>query len=241
MKTEIQNNKNIGLRDGLPIGLGYFAISFAFGIMAVGYGLGIHEAVLISALNLTSAGQMAALPIIARAGSYLELALTQLLINLRYSLMSISLSQRLEPKIRSADKLYLALNITDEMYAVSIGKEQPLGRKYMLALLLFPYLGWTLGTLLGAVAGNILPELVVTALGISMYAMFIAIVVPVARNSAPVLAAVIISIVFSCAFKYLPPLKKVPDGFVIIICALAASLIMAAIAPIKEEDGDEQL
>ncbi len=137
MTTEIQNNKNIGLRDGLPIGIGYFAISFAFGIMAVGYGLGIHEALLISALNLTSAGQMAALPIIARAGSFIELALTQLLINLRYSLMSISLSQKLSAGIKTKDKLYLALNITDEMYAVSIGKEQPLGRKYMLALLIF--------------------------------------------------------------------------------------------------------
>ena len=241
MINEILNNKSMGLRDGLPIGIGYFAISFAFGIMAVSYGFGIHEAFLISALNLTSAGQMAALPIIARGGSFIELGLTQLLINLRYSLMSISLSQKLDPGTRTADKLYLALNVTDEMYAVSIGKDQPLGKKYMLSLLLLPYLGWTLGTLLGAVAGNILPALIVTALGISMYAMFIAIVVPVARTSRPVLAAVIISIALSCSFKYLPLLNKVPDGFVIIICALAASLIMAAVAPIKEDDGDEQL
>ena len=232
----IQNNPRIGFRDGLPIGLGYFAISFAFGLMSISYGLTIAEATMMSAFNLTSAGQMAALPIITSGGGFIELALTQLLINLRYSLMSISLSQKFDKNIRLRDRFYLAFTVADEIYAVSIGRDETLGKKYLTAILIPPYLGWTLGTLLGAVAGNILPEIIVTALGISMYAMFIAIIVPVVKKDSAVLITVILSMAASSAFKYLPLLSSVPNGFVIIICALLVSVLMAAIKPIPSEE-----
>ena len=232
----ILNNPKMGFHDGLPICLGYFAISFAFGLTAVSYGIPIFETVMISAFNLTSAGQLAALPIIASAGSYVELCLTQLLINLRYSLMSISLSQKFDSKIRTRDKLYLAFALTDEMFAVSVGRPEKLSRRYILSLLLLPFLGWTLGTLCGTVAGNILPAIIVTALGVSMYAMFIAIVVPAAKKSRPILIVVLFSMALSIAFKYIPVLNKVPGGFVIIISALISSIAVSVLFPI--DDGE---
>jgi len=233
------NNINIGLRDGFAIGLGYLAISFAFGIMATGMGLSVLEAVAISAINLTSAGQLAALPIIAGGGSLIELALTQLVINLRYSLMSISLSQSFDKEIKPKHRLWLAFSLTDEIYAVSLGRGEALGKKYMLGILIMPYIGWTLGTLLGAVAGNILPEIVVVALGISMYAMFIAIVVPAARDSLPVALCVVLSLVLSCVFYYVPVIKEIPDGFVIIISAVIAATLFALLFPLKDEEFEE--
>ena len=119
---------------------------------------------------------------------------------------------------------------------MSVGKRQPLGMRYMLSLLVLPYLGWTLGTLFGAIAGNILPPVAVSALGISMYAMFIAIVTPAAKTSRAVLAVVAIAVALSCLFFYLPALSSIPDGFVIIICAVVASVIMSIVAPVKDDE-----
>ena len=225
----------MGFRDGMPIGLGYLAISFAFGITATTSGLSILEALLISMTNLTSAGQLAAVPIITGGVRYLELALTELIINLRYSLMSISISQRLDKKIKLKERFLLAFTLTDEIFAVSIGKDQPLGKKYMLSLLILPYIGWSLGTLLGAIAGNVLPAIIISALGIAMYAMFIAIFVPAARDSRPVLFVVLIAVTLSMLFYYVPVLNQVSAGFVIIISAVAASLVMALLCPIEDE------
>ena len=219
----------------MPIGLGYLAISFAFGITATTSGLSILEALLISMTNLTSAGQLAAVPIITGGVRYLELALTELIINLRYSLMSISISQRLDKKIKLKERFLLAFTLTDEIFAVSIGKDQPLGKKYMLSLLILPYIGWSLGTLLGAIAGNVLPAIIISALGIAMYAMFIAIFVPAARDSRPVLFVVLIAVTLSMLFYYVPVLNQVSAGFVIIISAVAASLVMALLCPIEDE------
>jgi 4-azaleucine resistance transporter AzlC len=228
-------NHKIGFRDGLPVGIGYFAISFAFGLMASGYGFPVLESVMISAFCLTSAGQLAALPTIAALGSYAELLLTQFLINLRYSLMSISLSQRFDRSIKTRDKLYLSFALTDEIFAVAIGKEQKITKKYLLALLIPPYVGWVLGTLLGAIAGSILPDMIVDALSVSMYAMFIAILVPVIKVSKPILVCVLSSVALSCLFKYVPVLNKIPGGFVIIIIAIAVSVPLALAAPIPDE------
>ena len=237
MQQSVNNNKKMALRDGLPVGVGYLAISFAFGLMASGYGISVAEAIFISALNVTSAGQLAALPIISAGGSFIELALTQLVINIRYSLMSISFSQKFDPNIRTRDRFILAYALTDEMFAVSIGKEQLLGRRYILHLMIFPILGWTLGTALGAIAGNVLPEILVMALSITMYAMFIAIIVPPAKKSLPLALCVLSSIALSCIFRYIPALSVIPDGFVIIIIALIVGTAFAILAPI--EDGKE--
>lgn len=231
------NNFKMGIRDGLPICFGYFAVSFAFGIFAVGSGLSIVEAVMISALNLTSAGQLAAVPIIADGGGYIELALAQLVINLRYSLMSVSLSQRMGVTVRTADRFAIAFANTDEVFAVSMSKEALVGRKYMYGLIITPFLGWTLGTFLGSVAGNILSAVLVSALGIAIYAMFVAIIIPASKNSMRVAVAVILSVVLSCIFYFVSTLSSIPSGFTIIIIAVGVSLVMAFASPLPEEDG----
>ena len=235
------NNFKIGLRDGLPIGLGYLSVSFAFGIFAVASGLSVWEAVLISMLNLTSAGQLAGVPIIAGLGSFFELALTQLVINLRYSLMSVSLSQRLGESVRVRDRFLISFSNTDEIFAVASGRGEMLGRKYFFGIIVCPYVGWTLGTLLGALAGNILPLLITAALGIAIYAMFIAIIVPVMRKDAKTALSVFVAIALSCLFFYTPVLNKIPSGFVIVICAVSVSALFALLFPIdiKEADGNE--
>lgn len=226
----------MGIRDGVPIGLGYLSVSFAFGIFAVGSGLSVWQTVLISMLNLTSAGQLAGVPIIAGCGSYIELAMTQLVINLRYSLMSVSLSQRLGQSVRLPDRFLISFANTDEVFAVASGRGEMLGRRYFWGLIIPPYLGWTLGTLLGAVCGNILPVIITAALGIAIYAMFVAIVVPVVKTSLKTALAVVAAIFLSCVFNYTPVLNKVPAGFVIIICAVAVSAVFAVIAPIPSEE-----
>ena len=233
------NNFRIGIRDGIAIGIGYFTVSFAFGITAVSMGISWLEALLISAFNMTSAGQLAAVPIIVGAGGFFELALTQLVINLRYSLMSISLSQKLSPSVKLHDRFLMAFGNTDEIFAVSYSKGRPIGRRYFFALMIPPYLGWTLGTLSGALAGGVLPAIVNAALGVAIYAMLIAIVVPAARMDHNVAFAVIIAALLSVGFYFLPVLKEISSGFAIIIISVAVSLVFAILRPIPELKEDE--
>ena len=233
------NSFKKGLKDGLPIAIGYFSVSFAFGIFAIENGLTVFQAVIISLLNLTSAGQLAAVPIIAGGGTFLELALSQLVINSRYSLMSVSLSQKLSKRVKLPQKLLIAYANTDEIFAVSVSNKGDVGTKYMLGIILLPVIGWTSGTLLGAVAGNILPAMVTAALGVAIYGMFVAIVMPVAKKEKMTALCVLLAIAISCAFRYIPLLKSVPSGFTVIICAVVASALFAIIAPIKTEEKEE--
>ena len=226
-----------GLRDGLPICFGYFPVAFAFGIMAVGSGIPILETVLISMTNTTSAGQLAAVPIMAGGGSLIELGMTQLIINLRYALMSVSLSQKFAPAVRLLDRFLIAFVNTDEVFAVASGQREELGPRYFYGLILTPYLGWSLGTLVGAVAGDILPAAAVSALGIAIYGMFLAIIVPAAKKSRPTALCILLAIAIGCAFRYIPQLTAVSEGFVIIIAAVISSALLAALAPIKAEQG----
>ena len=235
------NSFRMGLRDGFPICLGYLSVSFAFGIFATGQGLSIIEAVFISMFNLTSAGQLAAVPIIAAGGSFLELAMSQLVINLRYALMSVSLSQRMGGSVRFIDRLAVSFANTDEVFAVASSKPASVGRRYLYGLTLTPFFGWTLGTLLGAVAGEILPGILVSALGIAIYGMFVAIVVPAARVHRGILLCSLTAAAMSALFYYTPVLREVNSGFVIIIVAVAASLIFAVAAPVDDDENGEKL
>jgi predicted branched-subunit amino acid permease len=233
------NSFKKGLMDGIPICLGYFSVSFAFGIFTVECGLTIWQAVLISLFNLTSAGQLAGVPIMAGGGTIAELALSQLVINSRYSLMSISLAQKLSRKVKFFEKLLIAYGNTDEIFAVSISQYGEVGTRYMIGLITLPVIGWTSGTLFGAVAGNILPSMITAALGLAIYGMFIAIVIPVTKKEKSTALCVLVAIAFSCAFKYVPLLSKVPSGFTVIICAVVASAIFAIVAPIKTDEEAE--
>ncbi len=230
-----------GIVDGLPICFGYLSVAFAFGIFAVGSGLSAAQAVFISMANVTSAGQLAAVPIMTAGGTFLELAVSQVVINMRYALMSVSLSQKLGKSVRMFDRFVIAFVNTDEVFAVASGKFGTVGRRYLYGLILTPFLGWTAGTLIGAVAGNVLPKAVISALGIAIYGMFAAIVVPVMKKNRSTAFCVLLAVALSCMFKYLPVLNGVPGGFSIIICAVAASGLFAYLAPVEQEEECEQL
>ena len=228
-----------GIKDGLPICIGYFAVSFAFGISAVGIGLSWVEALLISLTNLTSAGQLAGAPIIATGGSLIEMAVSQLVINSRYALMSVSLSQKLGQSVRPIHRFLIAFGNTDENFAMAMSNKDAVGKNYMFGLILTPILGWTGGTFFGAIADSVLPAAVISALGLAIYGMFVAIVVPVMKKQKPVLLCVILAIALSCGFEFLPMLSGVPDGFVIIICAVTASAVFAVLSPVSvAEEGE---
>ena len=224
-----------GIKAGIPIALGYFAVSFTFGMMAIAGGLSIGDAVLISATNLTSAGQFAGLTIILSNGSYLEMMLSQFVINLRYSLMSFSLSQKLNRKESWLHRYLVAFGVTDEIFAVSVSQVGKTSAFFNYGAMSVAIPGWVIGTLFGALLGNVLPEFIVSALSVAIYGMFIAIIIPPAKQNRSVLYVVISSMLLSSCFTYLPLLNKVSSGFVIIICTVAVSLIAAKFAPIKEE------
>lgn len=230
------NSFRAGLRDGLPIALGYFPVSFTFGMLAISQGLPAFQAVLISATNLTSAGQFAGLTVIAAGSSLLEMALTQLVINLRYALMSLSLSQKLDSRVTLLQRCIVAFGNTDEIFAVASSKPGTIGARYLYGLILGPMLGWTGGTLAGAVASGLLPAMVQSALGVAIYGMFIAIVVPPARQFRPVLAVVVIALVLSCGFAWLPVLRQVSAGFAIIFCTVLAAAAGAILFPLEEKE-----
>lgn len=225
-----------GLRDGLPIGLGYLSVSFGFGITAVGEGLRFLEALIISMTNLTSAGQVAGVTVIVAAGTILEMILTQFVINLRYSLMGITLTQRLDRRCTTPHRLLMSFGLTDEIFAVAASKPYPVGPSYFYGLMTLPYIGWAGGTLLGALAGQILPETVRVAMGIMIYAMFVAIILPPMKKDRGVLGAVLIAALLSCAVAYLPFLQWISEGFSIIICAVVAAVVMAVLRPIPDEE-----
>lgn len=231
----MKNRFLIGLHHGLPIGLGYLSVSFAFGIFSLGQGLSIWETLLISMTNLTSAGQLAGVPIIAVGGSAAELAVTQLVINLRYSLMSVSLSQKLHDSVSLPHRLAVAFFNTDEIFAVASSRTELLTRSYLYGLGVCPYLGWSLGTLAGALAGDILPASLNSALGITIYGMFVAIVIPAMRERKATAWCVLLAVTLSCAFRYLPLLSEVSSGFAIILCAVTASALLAYLAPLEQE------
>ena len=224
-----------GLVDGLPICFGYLSVSFAFGIFAVGSGLTVWETLFISMTNVTSAGQLAAVPIITLGGTLAELASSQFVINLRYALMSISLSQRLDGSMTLPHRLAVAFVNTDEVFAVAASRPELVGKRYLYGLILTPYLGWSTGTLVGAAVGDLLPAFLTSALGIAIYGMFLAIIIPKAREDRPTAVCVVLAAVLSCLFRYVPLLSRVPSGFVIIICAVAASVVMAIVSPVPEK------
>ena len=227
-----------GFCDGIPIGLGYLSVSFGFGITAVNEGLWLFEAVLISMTNLTSAGQLAGVKVIVALGTLVEMILTQLVINLRYSLMGITLTQRLDQRCTTAARLLMSFGLTDEIFAVSSSKPYPVGPRYFYGLMTAPYIGWSLGTLLGAWAGNILPDQIRGAMGIMIYAMFVAIVLPPMKKNRGVLFAVLLAAVFSCCMYYIPLFSGISAGFAIIISACLAAVLMAVLCPV--EDGERK-
>ena len=224
-----------GLRDGVPIALGYLSVSFSIGIMVLASGMDVFQGAFMSLTNMTSAGQFAGIMVIASGGTLLELILTQFIINLRYALMSLSLSQKLPEKMPLWQRLAIAFANTDEIFAVAMGYAKSLTFSYMVGLQSLPILGWVSGTVLGAVAGQVLPTAVSSALSVALYGMFIAIVVPAAAKLRPVLWVAALAAVFGCVIYYVPIFSGISAGMSIIICTILASAIGALLFPVPQE------
>lgn len=229
-----------GMRASIPIAVGYFAVSMAFGMAAVIQGLTVFEAACMSITNLTSAGQFAGTTLICAGASLVELVITQLVINARYFLMGISLAQKTGDRMPLGKRLLMAYGITDEIYAVAISKQGKLEFYWFMGLVVPPVIGWTAGTTLGAMASNFLPGDLVNALGLAMYGMFIAIFIPAAKKEKSVAVCVILSIVLSCLFAYCPGLRDLSQGYVIVLIAIAASAFCAWKFPRDEEENGNE-
>lgn len=226
-----------GMRDGIPICLGYFAVSFALGIAGRGVGMNAVQAFVMSLTMVASAGQFAAITLIGAGAGIIEMITTTIVVNLRYLLMSCSLTQKLSPETKLLHRLALSYCMTDEIFGLSISVDGFLRPVYTYGITMISVSGWCLGTVLGVVAGNILPALVTNALGVAMYGMFLAIIIPPAKENHFLGALVAISMAASGLFSILPYLKAISSGFRVIILTILIAGIAALIHPI-EEPGD---
>ena len=225
-----------GLVAGIPIALGYLSVSFTVGIMGATLGLYVWQTVLISMTCLTSAGQLAGIGIMIHPNQYMQMLLSQLTINIRYSFMSVSLSQKADGKFTGIWRWLFGFFVTDEIFAVCV-QENELKRSYMAGTACLPWFGWAGGTLLGAALGSILPDRVMSALSVAIYAMFVAIVVPEMKKSKAVIWVVAVAVALSCAFYYVPVLSGISSGITISVCAIVAAVIGALAFPVEVDLG----
>lgn len=231
-----------GIRDGIPIALGYLAVSFSLGIAAGNLGMKAFSAALMSFTNVTSAGEFAGLSLMAAGAAYVEMAGTQFIINLRYCLMSCALSQKLSPKMPFFHRLLMAYGITDEIFGIAIGTGagQALSPYYVYGAISVAVPGWTLGTWLGVVSGNILPARVLSALNVALYGMFIAVVVPPARKDKILAGMIAVSMGASLLFTYLPGISSLSSGMRIILLTVLIAGAGAVLFPIHEEGEEDE-
>lgn len=229
-----------GFRLGIPIGIGYFSVSFAFGMMAVASGLSPAMALAISMTNVTSAGQFAGIQVMTTGGSYIEMALAMLMINARYFLMSLSLSQKVSQRLTSVQRALMSFCVTDEIFAVASMEQEPITGWYWLGLICVPYVGWSGGTLTGALVSGLLPASLQDALGIALYGMFIAIIIPAAKHSKPIVMTILIAVGVSCILYYVPVFSQISAGFAVIVVTLIAAGVMAYVAPIEETQEEDE-
>ena len=225
-----------GLHDGIPICLGYVSVAFTFGLMCTENNLPFWIAVLISLTNLTSAGQFAGTALIIGGGSFIEIGITTFVINLRYMLMSLSVSQKVDAALSIPKRMVMSFGITDEIFGVSMQNKGNITFAYFMGLMALPILGWSGGTLIGAVAVSLLPDMVRSALGIAIYGMFLAIIIPPARTERAIAWVIVIAALISCVLYYVPLFSSISGGWMIIICAVATSSIAAILWPIPNEE-----
>lgn len=228
-----------GVKASVPVGVGYLSVGFGFGALAVSQGVSALNATLISITNVTSAGQFAGLTVIVSAAPIIVMILTQLVINSRYALMSVALAQKMGTKFGILERLIIAFYNTDEVFALAMERKKALTVSFMYGLGLLPILGWTIGTSMGALAGNILPASVSSALGVALFGMFVAIVVPQAREDRKKLVSVLLACLLSALFYWVPQLKTVSSGLAIVICTVVSAGICAAVFPISDEEGED--
>lgn len=225
-----------GLKRGFPIALGYIPVAFTFGLMAVSGGLPIWLAVFISMSNLTSAGQFAGTNLIIQGAGLLEITLTTFVINIRYMLMSLSLTQRFGKDMTLPKRLLIGFGVTDETFTMASMEQGNLSFLFLLGLMSGPFLGWSVGTALGAFICSALPQGLSNAMGIALYGMFIAIIIPPAKKSRPVIMIILASVITVCILKYVPLFNTVSSGFRIIIATLIGAGLGALVFPDNSTD-----
>ena len=228
-----------GLRDGVPIALGYFAVAFTLGITAKNAGLSAFEAMLTALLTNASAGGYAGFSLMAADASYLEMAVTQLVVNARYLLMAFALSQKLASDISTKHRMLVAFDVTDEIFGISVAVKGNLNPFYNYGAMTVALPGWALGAFFGVIMGNALPQSIVSALSVGLYGMFLAIIIPPARKNKVIAALVLISMALSLIFKTVPFLSGISEGLRVIILTVAISLLAAILFPVNDEEGEE--
>lgn len=228
-----------GVRDGVPIALGYFPISMTFGMLASTYGFPAWYSILISMTSLTGTGQFMGIDLIAHSAALLEITFTILLINIRYFLMSLSLLQKLPSDISMRKKLLIAFGVTDENYAIAMQQRKPLTFSYLMGILFISFAGWSTGTAFGAIVTDFLPTSFLSAFGIAIYGMFLAIIIPASMEHKAILVLVVASTILSCVAKVIPVIRDLGSGWILIICGITTSAIGAYIAPCHTLDEQE--
>lgn len=228
-----------GLRDGIPIALGYFAVSFTLGIVAKNAGLTAFQAFLATGLTNASAGGYAGFTLISENARYIEMAITMLIVNARYLLMSCALSQKLSPNTSIFHRMLIAFDVTDEIFGISVAVKGKLNPCYNYGAMSVSIPAWATGAALGVVMGNVLPQSLVSALSVGLYGMFLAIIIPPARKDKKIASIVIISMILSFLFAKLPLISNLSSGIRVIILTVIIALAFAILFPIKEEDDAE--
>lgn len=226
------NDWKRGIRKGIPIALGYLSVSFTFGVKAVNGGIPAWAVVLISLTNLTSAGQFAGTTLIIAGSSFVEIALTTFVINIRYMLMSLALSQKLQKGTSRRQCCLFGFGITDEVFAMASGETGKTSASYMYGLIALPIVGWTAGTALGALASDLMPSSLASAMELGLYAMFIAIIIPPAKKSLAVAFVIALATGISCALYYIPVFSCISSGFQVIIATVLAAACGAVLYPV---------
>ena len=229
-----------GIKMGVPIGLGYFAVSFSLGISAKNAGLTALEAGFASLLLNASAGEYALFTLIAAGASFFEVAMMELVANARYLLMSCALSQKLSDGARLPHRLMIGVAVTDEMFGASISRPEKVTPAYYFGMMAVAMPCWSLGTALGVAVGSILPAMVVSALSVSLYGMFLACIIPEAKRNLIVMGVIAVSFIMSFSAGVIPLIKEIPEGTRIIIVTVVISAAAALIFPIKDESEEPQ-
>ncbi len=229
-----------GLRDGIPIALGYFAVAFTLGIAARDAGVTAFQSFIASALTLASAGGYAGFNVISENGTYIEMLVTMLVVNARYLLMSFALSQKLSHKTGTLKRMALGFGITDEIFGISSSVKGELNPFYTYGAMTVSIPSWATGTMLGVILGNALPQSVVSALSVGIFGMFLAIIIPPAKENKVIMGGVIASFFLSFVFSIIPFVKdNISSGMQVIILTAAISLLLAVFFPVKEDEPNE--
>ena len=223
-----------GIKQGLPIALGYFPVSFTFGLMAVNGGIPVWIVILISMTNLTSAGQFAGTNLIIAGAGYIEITVTTFVINIRYMLMSLSLSQKITQGMSNIKRWIMSFGITDETFTVAALQKKDITFAFMTGLEVLPYIGWALGTAAGAIVCTLLPKTLQNSMGIALYAMFIALVIPAAKKSKGALCVAAGAVFISSLIKWIPLLSAISGGWRIIIATVIACTLGAKLFPMED-------